>query len=799
MALSRTKAAVTIPDPQQWSEIEGLFFEALQIPSDQRAQWITTVTGGREGVAREVITLVEAHEASEVAAPQRRIGAYRLDRRIGRGGMGDVWLASRADGQFEQRVAIKLVRSGLGAELLLGRFQQERTFLARLNHPNIARLLDGGVSPDGRPYLVMEYVEGEPILDFCNQGNLDLRARVEMVRQLCAAVEYAHRNLIVHRDIKPGNVQVTADGSPRLLDFGVAKLIENGDLTAATSLPMLTPRYASPEQLRGEPVTTATDVYSLGVLLFELLTGSLPYEVRGNNPAGMLTAVTTQEARLASRTSDRVPRGDLDPILAKALEKDPAARYGSVGQFAADLGNFLNARAVMARSPTARYRLGKYLRRHWPAVAAVSMVALTLAAAAALSMRAAHLARVQDARSARVTQFLEDMLGSVDPGWEGTGPNAGSATRVLDLLPAARQRIATVFASDPVAQARVHRIVARAYTNLQQFPDAEAEIKGALAQLPALKSDPAEKAKVLFAAGDLDFRLSHRDAEERELRQALQTFESSPALVADGAEHAIYVTKLAEALADVGKKRDSEQYADRAAHLLALAPANSPARTGIIHLNLTLIDLKLGRLGPARSEARLAAGQLALSPRPLNELAQAYMWLGIVERFLGNSADSRIAEERSVSAAMHAAGINQAITIAPRIELAYSQALSGDFSHAIPELNRCLVQARAASSEEDLFHALHSLGYALALASRPREGEPLLREAVRVGARFLSKSGPSMGICSLELGECLEREAQVSEARNCYRIAYSNLLSYYGEVPVTAQARVRLEGLPAGH
>src|SRR5665213_1224187 len=277
MALSRTKAAVTIPDPQQWSEIEGLFFEALQIPSDQRAQWITTVTGGREGVAREVITLVEAHEASEVAAPQRRIGAYRLDRRIGRGGMGDVWLASRADGQFEQRVAIKLVRSGLGAELLLGRFQQERTFLARLNHPNIARLLDGGVSPDGRPYLVMEYVEGEPILDFCNQGNLDLRARVEMVRQLCAAVEYAHRNLIVHRDIKPGNVQVTADGSPRLLDFGVAKLIENEDLTAATSLPMLTPRYASPEQLRGEPVTTATDVYSLGVLLFELLTGSLPY------------------------------------------------------------------------------------------------------------------------------------------------------------------------------------------------------------------------------------------------------------------------------------------------------------------------------------------------------------------------------------------------------------------------------------------------------------------------------------------------------------------------------------------
>ena len=405
-----------IPEPhRQWSEIERLFFEALQIPAGLRAHWVVAATGGQEDLAQEVLTLLEAHEASESAVPQRVVGAYRLDRRIGRGGMGDVWLASRADGQFEQRVAIKLVRSGLCAELLFTRFQQERRFLARLNHPNIARLIDGGVSSDGRPYLAMEYVEGEPILDFCEHRHLDLGARIHLFRQLCGAVEYAHRNLIVHRDIKPANVLVTADGSPKLLDFGIAKLIQSDDASTATVLPALTPRYASPEQLRGEPVTTSSDVYSLGVLLFELLTGSLPYELRGNTTAEIVAAVTTQEARPASRTANRVPRGDLDAVLAKALEKTPAARYGSVEQFAADLENYLSGRPVSARRLTARYRLGKYLRRHWAGAAAAGVVAVALAAAAAMSMREAHLAKLQEARGARVTEFLEDMLGSIDP------------------------------------------------------------------------------------------------------------------------------------------------------------------------------------------------------------------------------------------------------------------------------------------------------------------------------------------------------------------------------------------------
>jgi eukaryotic-like serine/threonine-protein kinase len=388
----------------------------VEIPAGERAQWIAARTAGREELAHELLALIEAHEASESqirahrssepAAPAGRLGAYRLERRIGRGGMGEVWLASRADQQFEQRVAIKLVRSGFGAELLHTRFQQERRLLARLNHPNIARLIDGGVSRDGRPYLAMEYVEGEPILDFCEHRRLDLSSRIHLFRQLCGAVEYAHRNLIVHRDIKPSNVLVTADGSPKLLDFGIAKLIESDAAATVTALLPLTPRYASPEQLRGDPVTTASDVYSLGVMLFELLTGTLPYEMRGNTPAEIVTAIATQEARPASRAADLVPPGDLDAVLAKALEKEPARRYGSVEQFAADLENYLHARPVTARPLTVRYRLAKYLRRHWGGVAAAVLVALALCIAAAISIRAAHLAKLQQARAERVTQFL---------------------------------------------------------------------------------------------------------------------------------------------------------------------------------------------------------------------------------------------------------------------------------------------------------------------------------------------------------------------------------------------------------
>jgi tetratricopeptide (TPR) repeat protein len=330
-----------------------------------------------------------------------RIGPWVLSRPIGSGGMGTVFLASRADGEFEQRVAVKLIRSEHDTRDVLRRFRTERQLLASLDHPGIARLLDGGSTDDRRPYLVMEYVEGEPIDRFCQRRELGVRERVELFAKVCDAVAHAHKCLVVHRDLKPGNVLVTEEGEPKLIDFGIAKLLAPDpasgsqstlDLTGA-GLRRLTPGYASPEQVRGDPVTTASDVYSLGVLLYELLAGARPYRIESTEPTAILRVVCESEPPPpsgAARDEERARllRGDLDAIAMKALRKEPDRRYRTVDQLAEDLRRHLGGRPVLARPDTVRYRTGKFVRRHrWSVLAAsAALVALVAGLAASLSL-----------------------------------------------------------------------------------------------------------------------------------------------------------------------------------------------------------------------------------------------------------------------------------------------------------------------------------------------------------------------------------------------------------------------------
>jgi len=420
-----------------WDRVHEVLHELLELPAVERARRLDALARTDELLAREVRSLLDAHEASEGfldespglppvsgAEAGERIGPYRVLGPIGHGGMGVVVRARRADGHYTQDVAIKLIDPALRSEAVLRRFRDERQILAMLEHPHIARLLDGGTTPEGAPYLVMELIEGRTLLADCDARRLDIAARLALFLQICDAVQFAHQRLVVHRDLKSDNILVAPDGTPRLLDFGVAKLLaadSEGDAATLTAPMhrMLTPDYASPEQIRGEPASVAGDVYSLGVVLYELLVAQRPLRFTTRSPEEVLHVALTAEARPPSaalgdaaaevfdcraatpRSLRRELTGDLDFITLKALEKDPARRYGTVEQLSRDLRRYTSGRPVLARGQSTTYRVSRFVRRNRVAVFTTALVVLALVAGLIGTTWQAALARRERDRSQR--------------------------------------------------------------------------------------------------------------------------------------------------------------------------------------------------------------------------------------------------------------------------------------------------------------------------------------------------------------------------------------------------------------
>ncbi|HTY41403.1 MAG TPA: serine/threonine-protein kinase [Thermoanaerobaculia bacterium] len=406
--------------PERWREVKGLFDRAMELPEAERAVFLDAERLRDPALAAEVARLLDAHAAAGeflerpaldqvrlVAPPEaapERIGPWEIEREIGHGGMGTVYLAARSGDGFRQTVALKIVRRGMDTDFVLERFRGERRILAGLDHPGIARLLDGGSTETGAPYFVMEYIDGRHLLEDARARDLSVPERLRLFLPVCDAVAYAHRHLVVHRDIKPSNVLVTADGVPKLLDFGLAKLLrpdaDGADGRTETALRLLTPDYASPEQVRGEPVTTATDIYSLGVVLYELLTGNRPYRATGRSPEAIARAVCEEEPARPSAVAPSL-RGDLDNVVLMALRKEPERRYASVEQFAEDVRRYLDGRPVAARKDTLRYRTGKFVTRHKAAVSVTAAAALLLAGATVAAFQQAREARRERAAAER--------------------------------------------------------------------------------------------------------------------------------------------------------------------------------------------------------------------------------------------------------------------------------------------------------------------------------------------------------------------------------------------------------------
>jgi eukaryotic-like serine/threonine-protein kinase len=442
----------------------------------------------------------------------QRLGPYRILRKLGTGGMGDVYLAERADEEYQQQVAIKLVRSGVFSRQVQGRLRMERQILATLQHPNIARLLDGGRAPDGTPYLVMEYIDGEPIDAYCDRRRLSPEERLALVRTVCSAVHYAHQNLIVHRDLKPNNILITPQGVPKLLDFGIAKLLDTRQSVATLAVThaeyrVMTPAHASPEQVRGDVITTASDIYVLGVLLYELLCGRRPFQLLGSSLLEMERIICEQEAptpsemvALSAREApdllndivacrsttparlQRFLRGEVDSIVGMAMRKDPERRYSSAEQLAADLDRHLGGKPVLASKDTWLYRTRKFIGRHKLAVAASTVAVITLAAFATITFIQAQriayerdIATAERTRAEQVSSFLVELFELSDP-----SRSRGNLVTARELLDIGARRVSLGLADQPETRATLLGTIGTVYQSLGLYPDAVALLEDGL-------------------------------------------------------------------------------------------------------------------------------------------------------------------------------------------------------------------------------------------------------------------------------------------------------------------------------
>ncbi len=567
----------------------------------------------------------------------RVLGAYLIEERIAAGGMGVVYRARRADAQFERRVAIKVLGSTLVSDDAQRRFRTERQILASFSHPNIAQLLDGGTTEEGVPYLVMEYIEGLAVDEYCTRNGLSIAERLRLFLQVCAAVQYAHQRLIVHRDVKASNVLVTAGGVPKLLDFGIAKLLDGAEGRAAASQTvadarLLTPRNASPEQIRGLAITTASDIYSLGVLLYELLTGQPPYDVSNLTVTGLQTAICDKDPDPPS--AKRKLASDLDNIVMTAMRKEPERRYSSAAALADDIGRFLENRPVQARPNAWSYRARKFLRRNWIAVSGSAAACLLIASLVLFyTLRLAaerDRAEIAAAKSREVAEFLTDIFRGSDP-----STAQGRPLTAIELLDRGARNINERFHGQPVVRSDLLATMAETYKNLSAYDRSGPMYEQSLAIRKAEGlHDTYDYASILYSLANLR-RFEGRFADsERDFKEVLQILERiSPGPNQDTAQT---LTHLGTLYYEMGRMAESLQVQQRALAMSLSLHGENHEETADKMNNLALVLRELDRYTEAEQYLRkaLEIRRELLGPRHPGYLTTHYN-LGLVLKTVG--------------------------------------------------------------------------------------------------------------------------------------------------------------------
>jgi len=751
-----------------WDEIEALLDAVIDLPPAERAEVLDDPASGPPDVRIEVWRLLESGDAAErffsgsaadFAAPllardlatgagtsqPDRVGPYRIVGETGRGGMGAVYLAERDDDQYRMRVALKLVQLEMDSEHAQRRFREERQILASLQHPHIARLLDGGVTDEGRPYFAMEFVEGRPITEHCDALALGVEQRLEIFCTVCEAVQYAHRNLVVHRDLKPANILVDRDGGVKLLDFGVAKLLDGGSEAEArpatgTGLRLMTPAYASPEQVRAEPITTASDIYSLGVLLYELLAGRRPYAVPDSSLLEIEHAICDADPPPPSSVADdrlrRRLRGDLDTIILKALRKEPARRYASAEQLADDLRRHLAGLPVEARADTFAYRSSRFVRRNRMAVVAAALIVLALAGGLVGTAWQARDAARQAQRAEAVREFVVSLFQVSDPAFA-----RGDEITARELLDRGAERIEVELARQPRARAEMLGVLGVIYRDLGIFERAE----------PLL-------------------RQSH------DLRSFLYG-ERHP-------ESAAAAHELGLLLAQMGRFDDAEEL-----HRRALEPRRSGREVDGLAVARTLSALGavLGRKAEYDEAEELHRRALALQLRHLGEesadVAETLDNLSMLLRARGVTGEAEAVQRRALAIRERVLGPDHLATATSTNNLALLLGDRGELEEAEELYRRVLDFDLRRLGEEHPYTATVMNNLAAVLRRREvfDEAEQLYRRSLAINRGLYGETHPMVATVLNNLGHVLRDRGDHEEAERLYVEALETFRAVHGE------------------
>lgn len=852
-------------DAPRWQRVGAVFDAVVEMSATARAASLERLCGDDAGLRAEVERLlaadarathfehrvesargnaatewVEAADGSSTAL----VGPWRLLRELGRGGMGVVYLAERADGQFEQRAALKLIKRGMDSDAVLGRFLRERQILARLEHPHIARLLDGGLTGEGRPYFAMEYVDGEPLLQHCGRENAPLEERIRLFLQVCAAVQFAHGQLVVHRDIKPSNILVTAGGETRLLDFGIAKLLDDSSVGATATIDAahrpLTPAYAAPEQLHGEPVTTATDIYALGAVLYELLTDKRPLAF-GEAPTAqdVMRAQDTTDPAAPSKVADastpvaaRRLRGDLDTIVLKALQREPVRRYATAAALADDLQRYLHGQAIAARRDHAWYRIGKFVGRHRVAAAATVIAVIALIGALGVALWQAREKAREAKASQEVTQFLVGLFAAADPTHA-----KGATVSALDLLDEGTARLRSELRTEPVLRARLLHTVATTYVALGLYDRALpledqaltlrraylgerdpqiADSMDELGQIHAFKADYAKAEPLLRAAlalrqaesgkdapavidtlGNLATLLQQRGdfaAADGAFREALAASERH--FGAEATQTARRLDDLAGNLDNLGKRTDAVVLFRRALAIREknLGPDDADVATSLLNLGVHLDDSgDHVQAVPMLERATAIRRKIFGDAHPLVGFAE--LALAGVYFSQDRSADCERAAQDALAIFRKSLSedhpkIGEALNM-----LGLVHELRRDFAGAIP-LMRDVVQRFEKSSganHPDTLVARNNLAFALLHARQFAEAERLYREAIQ--SESTDNGQESTATVRENLAAALAAQGRYAEAVSMSKQAVE--IVKRGEGEVAGNVAVALRGLAA--